>query len=59
MRRKDREITSFDEQLKIIDACDVCRLGLVDEEGYPYILPLNFGYEVIDSELVLFFHGAL
>ena len=59
MRRKDREITSFDEQLKIIDACDVCRLGLVDDEDYPYILPLNFGYEVIDNELVLYFHGAL
>ena len=42
MRRKDREIIDFDEQLKIIDACDVCRLGLVDDEGYPYILPLNF-----------------
>ena len=59
MRRKDREITSFDEQLKIIDQCDVVRLGLVDDDGYPYILPLNFGYEVIDNELVLYFHGAL
>ena len=49
MRRKDREITSFDEQLKIIDQCDVVRLGLVDDEGYPYILPLNFGYEVVDK----------
>lgn len=59
MRRKDREITSFDEQLKIIDQCDVVRLGLLDNDGYPYILPLNFGYEVIDNELVLYFHGAL
>ena len=59
MRRKDREITSFDEQLKIIDQCDVVRLGLVDDDGYPYILPLNFGYEVIDDDLVLYFHGAL
>ncbi len=61
MRREDREITSFDEQLKIIDQCDVVRLGLVDDDGYPYILPLNFGYEVIDDDLdlVLYFHGAL
>lgn len=57
MRRKDREITEFNEIVKVIDACDVCRLALNDD-GYPYILPLNFGMQVNDGTIVLYFHGA-
>lgn len=45
MRRKDREITDFDEMIKIIEKCDTCRLALNDEE-YPYIVPLNFGHKM-------------
>ena len=37
MRRKDREVTDFDEIVKIIDECEVLRLGLVDGD-YPYIM---------------------
>lgn len=57
MRRKDREITDFQEIVEIIKKCDVCRLALHDEE-YPYILPLNFGMQVEDGKIVLYFHGA-
>ena len=39
-------------------SCDVCRLALNDG-GYPYILPLNFGIEVVDGKLNLYFHSAL
>ena len=57
MRRKDREVTSFGEMLRIVGACDVCRLGLQDE-GVPYIVPLNFGHEVREGKLILYLHGA-
>ena len=57
MRRKDREVTDFGSMLKIVDACDCCRLGLIDEKG-AYIVPLNFGYEADEERLVLYFHGA-
>ncbi|MCD8038792.1 MAG: pyridoxamine 5'-phosphate oxidase family protein [Lachnospiraceae bacterium] len=57
MRRSDREITDFDEITEIIRKCDVCRIALNDED-YPYILPLNFGMEVQDGKIVLYFHGA-
>ena len=57
MRRKDREITDFDEMMKIIDKCDACRLALFDEE-FPYIVPLNFGTDVRDGQLYLYFHCA-
>lgn len=46
MRRKDREITDFHELIEIMKKCDVCRIALKDEDGYPYIVPLNFGLEV-------------
>ena len=58
LRRSDREITDFGEQVEIIKKCDVCRIALYDEE-YPYILPLNFGAEIKDDNVVLYFHGAL
>lgn len=57
MRRHDREVTDFNEMVRIIGRCDVCRLALNDD-GYPYILPLNFGMELEDNQVVLYFHGA-
>lgn len=58
MRRKDREVTDFEEIIEIIRKCDVCRLGLQDEEA-PYIVPLNFGMQLENEKLVFYFHGAL
>lgn len=57
MRRKDRLVSEFNELIDIIKRCDVCRLGINDEE-VPYILPLNFGMSVEDDKLYLYFHGA-
>lgn len=58
MRRKDREVTDFDKILQVIDSCDCFRLGLIDEDDLPYIVPLNFAYEVIDGVVTLYFHGS-
>ena len=58
MRRKDREITDFEEILRIMEGCDVCRLGLWDED-VPYVVPLNFGMEVQNGQVFLYFHGAV
>ncbi len=41
-----------------MEQCDVCRLALNSDDGYPYILPLNFGMEVTDDTITLYFHGA-
>ena len=38
--------------------CEVCRIALNDEE-YPYILPLSFGMDCIDGKVTLYFHSAL
>lgn len=57
MRRKDREVTDFAEMIAIMEKCDVCRIAL-NNDGYPYILPLNFGMAVKDGRAELYFHGA-
>ena len=57
MRRKDREITDFDKMMKIITKCDTCRVAMFDKT-FPYIVPLNFGTDVEDNQLYLYFHGA-
>lgn len=58
MRRKDREITDWEDILDIMKRCNVCRLGLNDD-GYPYIVPLNFGLIVNEDKIELIFHGAM
>lgn len=57
MRRDDREIKDINEIIKIMEKCDVCRLALNDED-YPYILPLNFGLQTDNGQIILYFHGA-
>lgn len=57
MRRKDREVTDFEQIKAIIENCEVCRLGMFDGE-FPYIVPMNFGYEFIGQCLILYFHCA-
>ena len=52
MRRKDREITDFNEIINIIKKCDVCRIALNDKD-FPYIVPLNFGLDIQGKKLDL------
>ena len=57
MRRKDREITNSNEMIEIIKKCDSCVLALNDE-GFPYLVPMNFGMDIEDGQLYLYFHCA-
>ena len=58
MRRKDREVTDFNEIIKIIDECDIIRIGLSDRD-FPYIVPLNFAYTVNGGQICFYVHGAM
>ena len=57
MRRQDRAVTAPEKVRAVIDACEVCRLGLQDGRGV-YVVPVNFGYAVEDGRTVFYFHGA-
>lgn len=58
MRRKDREVTNFNEIMQIIEECEIVRLGLADGD-FPYIVPVNFAYTVSGGQLALYIHGAM
>ena len=53
MRRSDREISDRKVIDGIIRSCRVCRLAMCDD-GQPYLVPLNFGY----NGRFLYFHAA-
>ena len=39
---------------ELIRSCTLCYVGMADEKGIPYVLPMNFGYE----EDVIYLHSA-
>lgn len=57
MRKINREITEIEDICDLIHNLDTIRIGLYDDQ-YPYIVPVSFGYEYTDGELVFYFHGA-
>ena len=58
MRKSDREIKSKEEIIDIIKRCDVISLAF-NNGDYPYILPLNFGFEVKNDKVIFYLHSAL
>ncbi|MCD8013197.1 MAG: pyridoxamine 5'-phosphate oxidase family protein [Lachnospiraceae bacterium] len=59
IRRKDRAVTDISQIIKIIDQAKILHLGLNDS-GFPYIVPLHYGYEYDSNEdmFVFYMHGA-
>jgi nitroimidazol reductase NimA-like FMN-containing flavoprotein (pyridoxamine 5'-phosphate oxidase superfamily) len=44
-------IVEKDELQTIINQCDICFVGMVEEDGTPYVIPMNFGYR--NQEIIL------
>lgn len=59
MRRKDREVKDFDVITRIIDECEIIRIGLCDDDMYPYIVPMNFAYVIEGEQIYFYLHGAM
>ena len=61
MRLKKREITDPEILRKILESCEVVRIGAMDEEGM-FIVPMNYGYDVREEDgtlhVCLYLHGA-
>ena len=47
-------ITDKKEIEDIINQCDVCFVGIIEADGTPYVIPMNFGYS--NNEIIL--HSA-
>jgi nitroimidazol reductase NimA-like FMN-containing flavoprotein (pyridoxamine 5'-phosphate oxidase superfamily) len=58
MRRKDREVSDFDEMLDILQKCAVGRLGLSSPSGEPYVVPVCFGFSAEGGRLTVYAHSA-
>lgn len=54
MRRKDKEVTSRNWMMEVLDNGIWMQLAMVDKEGWPYVVPLNYG--VKDDFIII--HGA-
>jgi len=52
MRTVSHSNTEFIES--VIKSCDICFVGMVDENGAPYVLPMNFGYK----DKTVYLHSA-
>ncbi len=58
MRRHDREITDIDKIEEYIKTAPFMNLAINCENSAPYIVALNYGYEIIDNNIILYFHCA-
>jgi nitroimidazol reductase NimA-like FMN-containing flavoprotein (pyridoxamine 5'-phosphate oxidase superfamily) len=44
-------ITDKNEIEAVIHKCDVCFVGMIEKDGSPYVIPMNFGY--VDGDIIL------
>lgn len=57
MRRKKRQVTDLAAIKNLVEKSQVVRIAL-NGEDYPYVVPVNYGYEWKDEQLNLYVHGA-
>ncbi len=57
MRRFENQIYDRDIIREILDQILVVNVAANDGE-YPYVVPLNFGYEMTEEKLLVYVHGA-
>ncbi|MGX7205832.1 pyridoxamine 5'-phosphate oxidase family protein [Enterococcus pingfangensis] len=57
MRRKKRQVTDLTAIKDFVEVSQIVRIAMNGEE-YPYVVPVNFGYEWNEDKLILFVHGA-
>ena len=57
MRHPDREIVDIQEIAQVFDRADTIRIGMHGGD-YPYVVPVSFGWELVDGKIAVYFHGA-
>ena len=54
MRRKDKEVTDRNWMEEVLRRGWLLHLGLAGEDGWPYVVPIGYGY----ADGVIYMHGA-
>ena len=44
MRRNDREVTSHEWMMEVLDRGESIELAMAGKDGWPYVVPLNYGF---------------
>ena len=57
MRRTDREVTDAAAIRAILDKARVLHLAMIDG-GWPYVVPMHYGYTLENGRLTLYLHSA-
>lgn len=58
MTRREFEVKDINEIKEILDKSKVLHLGLVDD-GKPYVLAMNYGYEMDGDKLTVYLHSSV
>ena len=56
MIRFDREVIEVELINEMLKLFDIAHLGLIDEDGFPYVVPVNYGYEIVNDKLYIYIH---
>lgn len=49
MRRFEREVVDHKLIEAMLKEMNIANIGMNDEDGYPYVVPTNFGFEMTDT----------
>lgn len=58
MRRKEREVTNPDYLEEMLEMFETVNVGMNDDDGYPYVVPMNYGFDRTDEGFVFYVHFA-
>ena len=54
MRRFEREVVDYEIIKAMLKEMNIANIGMNDEDGYPYVVPTNFGFEMTDTHLNIY-----
>ena len=57
MTRREQQVTDINEIIEILEKSKVVHVGMIDGDE-PYVVPMNYGYTLVDGKLTIYLHGA-
>ena len=56
MRRFEREVVDYKLIEAMLQEMNIINVGMNDEDGFPYVVPMSFGFEMTDAHLNVYTH---
>ena len=56
MRRFEREVVDYKLIEAMLQEMNIINVGMNDEDGFPYVVPMSFGFEMTDPHLNVYTH---